>query len=107
MILDPNVAYHRLQNALENLDVTRGGEESRVDEVLEAWRDLDEWITRGGFLPSVWTEAQRRALENTRNPVTWAGVAPPAQSTAPTGAYDDPAVQQAIHDHLHTNPWEV
>jgi hypothetical protein len=29
-------------------------------------RGLDAFISSGGFLPSQWTEAQRRALENTR-----------------------------------------
>lgn len=99
MILDPSTCLQLAREALARGD---------NDEAAQWFAELDAWISRGGFLPSEWSEPQRRALENTRSAgVTSAGVAPPAQSTAPTGAYDDPAVQRAIHEHLHTNPWEV
>lgn len=66
--MDPNVLLFELRSAVE--EFTRTHDADNVDEVtsrvLHAWSDLDEWITRGGFLPDLWVEAQRRALENTR-----------------------------------------
>lgn len=49
-----------------------------TNAVIERWSALDTWVSNGGFNPSEWSEAQRRALENTR---TSGAVAPPAQRT--------------------------
>jgi len=83
--LDPNVAYGNLCRAMENLDVTRGAEEAHVNDVVEAWHDLNTWLRNGGFPPSDWP------------------VAPPAQRTSP------PPVRvrdvDEMLDLLDGNPW--
>jgi hypothetical protein len=91
---------------------------THAEWAVEKFEALDTWISNGGFFPTPWLEAQRRALENTR---TSGAVAPPAQRNRCTpkfhdplaetlellepdpwdqrGAYDDPAVQRAIAEH--------
>lgn len=52
--MDPTAAYARLNDAVRNLDVTRGAEERYVDEVVDAWRALNDWLRDGGFPPAQW-----------------------------------------------------
>lgn len=67
MILDPNTVLTELREVA--LRVLANGDDWSPDDLVtlvDRWNALDEWITRGGFLPDLWVEAQRRALENTR-----------------------------------------
>jgi len=50
--MDPNACYERLIAALDEGD---------IPEAKEAARDLQAWITRGGFEPK-WTRKQREAF---------------------------------------------
>jgi hypothetical protein len=34
-------------------------EAGEVDDALELYRALDEWVTRGGFLPAEWSAVSR------------------------------------------------
>lgn len=47
--MDPNVILERLRQ-------WAAGEDAGMDtgDAMEAFADLDEWLTRGGFLPDGW-----------------------------------------------------
>jgi hypothetical protein len=121
--MDPNTTLAELREAviqLGRLNTPDAPDDvyHATNAVIERWSALDTWISNGGFFPSQWLEAQRRALESTR---TSGAVAPPAQRNRCTpkfhdplaetlellepdpwdqrGAYDDPAVQRAIAEH--------
>lgn len=54
--MDPNETLRRARNiAARAFD---GGASFELAELAEAFQDLDEWIMKGGFLPSQW-EANR------------------------------------------------
>lgn len=136
--MDPTVALAHIREQLDLAERAPSLAHANVhrERACEAMRGLDAFISSGGFLPSQWTEAQRRALENTRcERPTLAGTTVPVPCPPEyedplanelgtreltrqqqllakhvrreVGAYDDPAVQRAIHESLHTNPWEV
>lgn len=68
--MDPNALLFQLREAIERLDDASDDERAAIhSDITHDFRELDAWITKGGFLPAVWSEAQRRALENTREPV--------------------------------------
>lgn len=107
--MDPNVALADIRRQLDLAERAPSLAQANVhrENACAAMRDLDAWISNGGFFPSAWTEAQRRALENTRcERPTLAGTTVPVPCPPSAGAYDDPAVQREIHEHLHTNPWD-
>lgn len=65
--MDPNTALANMREAIRRLDDPSNT--STIGEYAEAARDLrdeagalDEWLSRGGFLPTDWT----RAGENNR-----------------------------------------
>lgn len=110
--MDPNIALADIRRQLDLAERAPSLAQANVhrENACAAMRGLDEWISNGGFFPSEWTEAQRRALENVRparcERPTLAGTSVPAPCPPSAGAYDDPAVQRAIAEHLHTNPWD-
>lgn len=57
--MNPNAALARIRHlaaAVTRSDATL----SDVDELGCAVRDLDDWLTRGGFLPEAWRDAHGR-----------------------------------------------
>lgn len=60
--MDPNEALRQLRMVTENAHVIDYGNHREVTELLRDMIDhvsaLDEWMTRGGFLPTAW-EAHR------------------------------------------------
>jgi hypothetical protein len=67
--MDPDEALRRLRDdaiglrthAIDAPALTSGGDWERVVAFIDQFRDLDEWLFRGGFLPDAWHFAQRRA----------------------------------------------
>lgn len=56
--MDPNAALADLRSALTDWQHTENGTEAEadaVDVIVDRFRNLDEWLTRGGFLPADWT----------------------------------------------------
>lgn len=57
--MDPNAALQRLRRAVDGVEtVAAGSEENWSGEllaVLEHFEALDEWLSRGGFLPDDWS----------------------------------------------------
>ena len=54
MILDPNKALNRLRelaaiNSFEGVDI-----DYTFEEMQEHFKALDEWLSRGGFVPDEW-----------------------------------------------------
>lgn len=69
--MDPNTTLRELRDAIVQLGRLNTPDAPdavyhSTNAVIERWSALDTWISNGGFFPSAWTEAQRRALENTR-----------------------------------------
>lgn len=58
--MDPNTALANLRNIV---GIARAVEMSSpfTTAVCEAFESLDEWIMRGGFLPTDWADAQGAA----------------------------------------------
>lgn len=88
--MDPNTTLRELRDAvvqLGRLNTPDAPDDVYVatNTVIERWSALDAFISNGGFFPSEWTEAQRRALENTR----------------PAAA---PTVEEVL-DELKPDPW--
>lgn len=64
MTLDPNTALANLRAAIDRFDFPENGADSPdgdVSDALQAARDmseaaeaLDQWLSRGGFLPTPW-----------------------------------------------------
>jgi hypothetical protein len=54
--MDPNATLQALRAALSDYDqaIRKSVADEAADRALEAFRALDEWITRGGFLPEDW-----------------------------------------------------
>ena len=59
--MDPNTALANAREASARLDASTG-QADMIEAALDiaaAYRALDEWITRGGFLPADWTAGIR------------------------------------------------
>lgn len=54
--MDPDETLKRLREALKVMDTTRSMNELMTASVvvLETMTALDEWITKGGYLPKDW-----------------------------------------------------
>jgi len=61
--MDPDAALQTARDALARIDALDANEdvpyyiEKRADQteiVSESFRALDEWLTKGGFLPAAW-----------------------------------------------------
>lgn len=51
--MDPDAALSRCRNAV--IELAEGaGDRSDVNEVVEAFDALDNWMCKGGFLPLNW-----------------------------------------------------
>ncbi len=50
--MDVNETLRRLREAIQNEQIA--GDGSYADEIAELFAALDEWLTRGGALPSDW-----------------------------------------------------
>lgn len=58
--MDPDAAVEALRRLSKDLEtVEDAGHRSAIaEEMATVWDGLDEWITRGGFLPSAWRRPQ-------------------------------------------------
>lgn len=56
--MDPNATLQALRAALIDYDqaIRKSVADEAADRALEAFRALDEWIAKGGFLPEDWKE---------------------------------------------------
>jgi hypothetical protein len=56
--MDPDAALDAAREALEALDARderqRTWSNPELESLVESFRALDEWITKGGFLPAAW-----------------------------------------------------
>ena len=50
----PNVLLDTVRDIIERLDSFDGGGSGLVDELYDAFKELDEELTRGGELPRDW-----------------------------------------------------
>ena len=60
--MDPNATLAELRELIATWQAagSRGPwTEAQADRTIELAADLDEWITRGGFLPSAWVTRTR------------------------------------------------
>lgn len=69
--MDPNEALRLAREAAGELrqaddDDTLPG--SQVGQLVEAFEALDEWLTKGGFLPSDWTTGENLVVTITNPP---------------------------------------
>jgi hypothetical protein len=55
MMMDPNKALTTIREVIAGiLDGSGACEVHELDEMAESFQALDEWITKGGFLPEAW-----------------------------------------------------
>lgn len=56
--MDPNAAYKNLMSAVSDYEDKRGDAEGdhidAADEMRDAFEALNEWLSKGGFLPDAW-----------------------------------------------------
>lgn len=50
--MDPNALLERIRELVAATFVSEDG--SYADDLAGAFDDLDEWLSKGGFLPSAW-----------------------------------------------------
>ncbi len=53
--MDPNVLLRRIRAAGDELIREGCHDPDATEDLIQDIRDLDEWITKGGFLPLDWT----------------------------------------------------
>ena len=56
--MDPNIALSRLRELLsrwEEWGTLEVDAEAAMDEILDLFYGLDEWLSQGGFRPSDWS----------------------------------------------------
>lgn len=62
--MDPNETLRRLRGLTERVHCGEVMSDDEIENVMEELAELvdalDEWITKGGFLPKAWQEVQRR-----------------------------------------------
>lgn len=57
--MDPNATLADIRQATSNIDVDRyERDDYHVAELVALIAALDEWITKGGFLPDAWLTAR-------------------------------------------------
>lgn len=58
IIMDPNATLEKIRATYEPLRVmledTAGEDTEMVQELLDSIEALDEWLSKGGFLPKDW-----------------------------------------------------
>lgn len=54
--MDPDLALHLIRNSIRNGDnhANPFRAADHYEEAARRFKDLDEWITKGGFLPKEW-----------------------------------------------------
>ncbi len=66
--MDPNATLAEIRRLIDDLDNGRcspsQARRARAD-VADLFRALDEWITRGGFLPTAWQRPADRTADRT------------------------------------------
>jgi hypothetical protein len=73
-MMDPNAALENARNAarefIRGIDKEHPTEDilDNANTLAEAFQALDQWITRGGFLPSAWDESWQ---DNPDKPGWW------------------------------------
>jgi hypothetical protein len=57
--MDPNAALAELRTFLRQWEASAREQRpiEEYDRAIELARDLDEWLSRGGFLPAEWDHA--------------------------------------------------
>jgi len=61
--MDPNKTLTNIRAILTEMDRARTREEftSLADELTWMIKDLDQWLTNGGFLPTEWNHNNRKS----------------------------------------------
>lgn len=56
--MDPNAALADLRAALKVYDeaISKKVADEAAEQIVEAARALDEWLSKGGFAPEAWKE---------------------------------------------------
>lgn len=63
--MDPNEALRQLRLTIKQMrvDTDPAIRQAHADEIAEYFEALDEWLTRGGFLPEDWQGEQAVVLD--------------------------------------------
>ena len=64
--MDPNATLARIRRLIDPAIIDEAHHADLV-EITEAIRDLDEWLTGGGFLPTAWQAGRSAALAQARS----------------------------------------
>lgn len=86
--MDPNAALARIRHLADRILDERTSEDVAgflASELADTVTGLDEWLTRGGFLPEPW--AQRSVVETGQRP--WDPAPTPQGSPSEPGAQGD------------------
>jgi len=70
--MDPNKTLTNIRAILTEMDRARTREEftSLADELTWMIKDLDQWLTNGGFLPTEWNHNDRKPVTSERTTVS-------------------------------------
>lgn len=73
--MDPNAALQIIRDNVQTYRDSTDAETANdaAERVVEAAADLDEWIVRGGFLPSDWAEPQRSTCRHCERAIVLQG----------------------------------
>ena len=77
--MDPNAALANLREAIRVWDAASpddtdpSTESSYAADAIEAARDLDEWLSKGGFLPEAWAPAPEQPAPVAPGSLCWYG----------------------------------
>lgn len=55
--MDPDEALRQLREAIATLNQDDHRREIAAEQVVDHFQALDEWLSRGGFLPKAWGAA--------------------------------------------------
>lgn len=59
--MDPNEARSGMANLTKHWNNGLLTAEEYAEEMARLWEALDEWLSKGGFLPNVWERARDKA----------------------------------------------
>ena len=65
--MDPNTALKNIRRIAQDVRASAHYRGSKADELADAVHGLDEWLSRGGFLPSNWSD------DTVRTSTVWSG----------------------------------
>jgi hypothetical protein len=103
--MDPNEALARVRQQVDAVLHPRGLDVS-IDELAtmlaENFRALDEWLVRGGFLPTAWKPELRASLLGERVVVEPLGPPDPAGVEAARAR-----VERALDPRVHGALWDA